>query len=469
GVSEGVSAAVLKALSKRPEERYGSCREFVQALIEGAAKQNDASTVGMPLSVPPLSGSQALPKGGGIGSRVGVVTLAVIVTAGIGLIAVALTRPHAEQAIDSASTSKNSGTSDPSSGVSSTPTTAGGADLADNGPSTSRNTDTSVSTKDAPTTSGEQVNSNSAVGVGVSTSNTTVTADSHPASASPAVSPSLQPAATSPVDHASDHNPSEIRWAHYKDPTGGYQIEYPEGWTCTRDVNSARVRTTFTAPEPGVSFLVDTGVASSADPYKNWREMDRSFRSSYKQKYQLLGLTRTSQGSASPALWQFILTPSGHSAIEKSDFGLVQGRTGYAVLASAPPDRWGDWESPFKHIRESLQISAFQAAASTPSERVSQPSSAFEYSEVSERRLTAADLGLHSDAELRLMRNTIYAKHNYLFANPEMSVYFTAKSWYHGDCNKADVVYDRFSRIEKSNATFILDYQKAHKGAAIPH
>ncbi|MCW3097712.1 MAG: hypothetical protein JWL77_3330, partial [Chthonomonadaceae bacterium] len=42
GVSEGVSAAVLKALSKRPEERYGSCREFVQALIEGAAKQNDA-------------------------------------------------------------------------------------------------------------------------------------------------------------------------------------------------------------------------------------------------------------------------------------------------------------------------------------------------------------------------------------------------------------------------------------------
>jgi hypothetical protein len=265
-----------------------------------------------------------------------------------------------------------------------------------------------------------------------------------------------------------------VQWTGYKAPSEGYRIDYPAGWTLHREVNPGRTRTTFTAPDSDVSFLVDTSRATSADAYKSWEEIDRSLSRRYGENYVRLGLTRTSQSSDSPALLTFTLAAPDHVTLQRTDFGLVRHGRGYAILATAPVDHWSEWEKVFDHVRESLQIDAVSGSASPLSARIPAPTAASasawsEYSEIHERRLTNADLAAHTNEELRLMRNTIFARHGYLFGDHALGVYFGGKSWYHGDTSSPDMANSRFSRIEKDNANLIVNYQKANGSLNLQH
>lgn len=81
------------------------------------------------------------------------------------------------------------------------------------------------------------------------------------------------------------------------------------------------------------------------------------------------------------------------------------------------------------------------------------------YPEGSTRRLTHQDLSGKSKWQLKIMRNEIYARHNYIFSTQEMKDYFSRQSWYQGKYSDGSAVYRTFSEIEKANVEMIKRYE----------
>lgn len=80
-----------------------------------------------------------------------------------------------------------------------------------------------------------------------------------------------------------------------------------------------------------------------------------------------------------------------------------------------------------------------------------------DYSWVCTTRLSGADLAGLSRSELRVMRNTIYARHGYIFSSADLNNYFSRFSWYNP---YTKVVPEReLSSIEKANINLIKAYE----------
>lgn len=82
-------------------------------------------------------------------------------------------------------------------------------------------------------------------------------------------------------------------------------------------------------------------------------------------------------------------------------------------------------------------------------------------SNVSPTLLAAEDIGGKTVADLRLMRNEIYARHGYRFRNPSLLTYFEAKPWYHPDTGDMQVAEKRMSSVEMANTAFLA--QREHR------
>ncbi|OQY50490.1 MAG: hypothetical protein B6247_21430 [Candidatus Parabeggiatoa sp. nov. 2] len=78
------------------------------------------------------------------------------------------------------------------------------------------------------------------------------------------------------------------------------------------------------------------------------------------------------------------------------------------------------------------------------------------YPQTSTRRLRRADIRGKSKRALRLMRNEIYARHGYIFSDPNLKRYFGNQPWYSGNTTDATkVYYRRLSQIERDNVKLI--------------
>lgn len=73
---------------------------------------------------------------------------------------------------------------------------------------------------------------------------------------------------------------------------------------------------------------------------------------------------------------------------------------------------------------------------------------------VSERVLTEKDIQGLSTSELRLLRNTIFARHGRIFKDPELSDYFSLKQWYHPQYEDVSTM---LSEIELKNSNFLYE------------
>ena len=63
-----------------------------------------------------------------------------------------------------------------------------------------------------------------------------------------------------------------------------------------------------------------------------------------------------------------------------------------------------------------------------------------------------------SDADLRLLRNTIFARHGRPFVSPELGEHFASKSWYTPD---PEFTPDRLTDVDHQNADLIRDIEKS--------
>jgi len=79
---------------------------------------------------------------------------------------------------------------------------------------------------------------------------------------------------------------------------------------------------------------------------------------------------------------------------------------------------------------------------------------------VSKQKLTNDDLKNLMPMYLRLLRNSIYAKHGYIFGDKTIANYFEEKSWYKGITTDMNKVSAEFNEMEKYNVKFIKDFEK---------
>jgi hypothetical protein len=134
------------------------------------------------------------------------------------------------------------------------------------------------------------------------------------------------------------------------------------------------------------------------------------------------------------------------------------------------------WYSPDSHYSDSrlnsnerynadfirsYQIRHFGSAATKPSGGGSGRSSGGGSSGqiapwTASRYAHGGDLFGHSNWQLTLMRNEIYARHGRPFDNSYIRAYFRGKSWYHADSGYSD---RRLNRYERTNAEFIKGWQ----------
>jgi len=72
------------------------------------------------------------------------------------------------------------------------------------------------------------------------------------------------------------------------------------------------------------------------------------------------------------------------------------------------------------------------------------------------RLLYEYDLEGLTQSELRILRNSIYARHGYIFKSADLTAYFSRFSWYHPTLTD---VNGQLSSIEKENIAFIKDHE----------
>ena len=78
------------------------------------------------------------------------------------------------------------------------------------------------------------------------------------------------------------------------------------------------------------------------------------------------------------------------------------------------------------------------------------------YAWLAERLVTEEDLEEKTKADIRIMRNTIYAMHGYIFKTDDMKAYFAEQSWYEP---KSPDVSASLSPLENQNVQFLKKHE----------
>ena len=78
---------------------------------------------------------------------------------------------------------------------------------------------------------------------------------------------------------------------------------------------------------------------------------------------------------------------------------------------------------------------------------------------LSEVRLSEADLADLSKEDLEIMRNSIYARYGYRFNRADLLEYFSRYSWYSPTTNDMESIYNRMNDNEKFNVDFIKKHE----------
>lgn len=64
--------------------------------------------------------------------------------------------------------------------------------------------------------------------------------------------------------------------------------------------------------------------------------------------------------------------------------------------------------------------------------------------------------------ELNRLLNEIYARHGFVFTDPDLKEYFESKSWYKATNADDEAVRSEFNDMESKNLNFLANYRKAH-------
>jgi hypothetical protein len=144
-----------------------------------------------------------------------------------------------------------------------------------------------------------------------------------------------------------------------------------------------------------------------------------------------------------------------------------QSDEGFAIVAAEPGDDPADGVFKMIYAKKSDDLGGVWKPNDTKkiAERVFVlPRRAFKYNpktgdypQSSTKRLKESDVENLRPADLRIMRNEIYARHGYAFQLADMRKHFDAKDWYMA---VSQDVTDNLTETERKNAELIKRYEK---------
>jgi hypothetical protein len=144
-----------------------------------------------------------------------------------------------------------------------------------------------------------------------------------------------------------------------------------------------------------------------------------------------------------------------------------QSDEGFAIVAAEPGDDPADGVFKMIYAKKSDDLGGVWKPNDTKkiAERVFVlPRRAFKYNpktgdypQSSTKRLKESDVENLRPADLRIMRNEIYARHGYTFQLADMRKHFDAKDWYMA---VSQDVTDNLTETERKNAELIKRYEK---------
>ena len=165
------------------------------------------------------------------------------------------------------------------------------------------------------------------------------------------------------VESGSEEGGREDRSAGASGSRGSYEgerytIAPPSGWTRRRSGQ----RTTWSGPG-SAQILVEVASDTAASPRADWEKLDRGFRKKYGRRYRSLGIRDTTLAGLPAAVWEFELDSKSGRTTRKIDNAVHSRGRGYAVLGSAPAER-------FEEVRPQIEeaIASFRLRSSASSE-----------------------------------------------------------------------------------------------------
>ncbi|EDN71464.1 protein containing caspase domain [Beggiatoa sp. PS] len=135
--------------------------------------------------------------------------------------------------------------------------------------------------------------------------------------------------------------------------------------------------------------------------------------------------------------------------------------TGVEVQKVVSRNGWGSWD------KGSMKLKACWRHKDFTKQPIISPSSLIpinklgQYPETKKRWLSNADLKDKTRYALWIMRNEMFARYGYRFKNRELTDHFKGKfQSKNTDSSATTIFYSQFSDLERSNATFIYQYER---------
>lgn len=115
-------------------------------------------------------------------------------------------------------------------------------------------------------------------------------------------------------------------------------------------------RRTIWKDQSGAQLLVEVGDNDGETPRAGWEKLDRSLQKKYGSRYRSRGIRNTTLNGRQAAAWEFDLKQKNGVTVRKLDVAVVDGKNGYAILASAPVERFEEMRPTFNRALDSFQI-----------------------------------------------------------------------------------------------------------------
>ena len=147
-------------------------------------------------------------------------------------------------------------------------------------------------------------------------------------------SPSTSPTTAAP-SRAEEAAGVPDDWVSYRDPSTGFSISRPPGWTVQR----RGTLTDFRDPDSGAYLRVDHRQPPGPSPEGAWYEFEPRFAAE-NANYRRLQITPTTYKGYRAAIWEFTYTGRG-AELHAVDLGFIAGDYGFALNFQTPA---GDWE-----------------------------------------------------------------------------------------------------------------------------
>ncbi len=80
-----------------------------------------------------------------------------------------------------------------------------------------------------------------------------------------------------------------------------------------------------------------------------------------------------------------------------------------------------------------------------------------EYDYLSTRYLSYDDIRDYDRGQIRVLKNSIYARHGRIFKDAALREYFNEQSWYQG--TRKEIPTSELNKFEKANIAFLLKYE----------